>query len=586
MRFCKLVSCALSALVLPCTALTRPSAGHTRDLFLRQILAKSPSYGGFCNCSSGSGEKLKVGIIGAGPAGLYAAVLLDSLGIDYDILESNQRIGGRIFTHRFDQEAWDASKPGEPDYYDYYDVGAMRFPGMEWMDRIIGKANNSLVPYINSKLKPEDQIKLIPYIFQANDTFRLFNDKLIYNQASPSAENFNVLVADGGTINNDTFAAMSPSAVLGGAIRNLVQALVTDFDTGFNMLMQYDAISVRQYMLQKGYSPQQIDWIETIADATTHYDTYSLSEAVMEQWIFYEAPLSSWKCVEGGMGRIVDGLVKIISKTVETTKRVTAIKPADSGALKVVINGDEERTYHHVINTAPLGAMQVMDMTELDLDYRKKLAIRRLQYDPAGKIGMKFKSRWWESLDSGSFQGGQSFSDLPIRRCVYPSYGLDTPDAAGTMIASYTWGQDSARLGAYYTHDDARKRIIEITLRNLAAMHNVTYEFLESQYVDSHLWNWYEGQDTVGAFAIFGPSEYSSMLPALMMPAAEGKLHFAGEALSSGHAWIIGAVNSAYRTVAEILAVERMDHKLAEMVDTWGLVNEVDMGWYSNVFVQ
>lgn len=154
------------------------------------------------------------------------------------------------------------------------------------------------------------------------------------------------------------------------------------------------------------------------------------------------------------------------------------------------------------------------------------------------------------------------------------------------MIASYTWGQDSARLGAYYTHDDARKRIIEITLRNLAAMHNVTYEFLESQYVDSHLWNWYEGQDTVGAFAIFGPSEYSSMLPALMMPAAEGKLHFAGEALSSGHAWIIGAVNSAYRTVAEILAVERMDHKLAEMVDTWGLVNEVDMGWYSNVFVQ
>lgn len=270
----------------------------------------------------------------------------------------------------------------------------MRFPGMEWMDRIIGKANNSLVPYINSKLKPEDQIKLIPYIFQANDTFRLFNDKLIYNQASPSAENFNVLVAEGGTINNDTFAAMSPSAVLGGAIRNLVQALVTDFDTGFNMLMQYDAISVRQYMLQKGYSPQQIDWIETIADATTHYDTYSLSEAVMEQWIFYEAPLSSWKCVEGGMGRIVDGLVKIISKTVETTRRVTAIKPADSGALKVVINGDEERTYHHVINTAPLGAMQVMDMTELDLDYRKKLAIRRLQYDPAGKIGMKFKSRW------------------------------------------------------------------------------------------------------------------------------------------------------------------------------------------------
>jgi monoamine oxidase len=154
------------------------------------------------------------------------------------------------------------------------------------------------------------------------------------------------------------------------------------------------------------------------------------------------------------------------------------------------------------------------------------------------------------------------------------------------MIASYTWGQDSARLGAYFTKDDARKRIVEITLRNLAAMHNLTYEFLQSQYVDSHLWNWYEGEDSVGAFAIFGPGEYSTVLPALMRPAAKGKLHFAGEALSSGHAWIIGAVNSAYRTVAEIFAVEVMDQKLVEMIDMWGLIDEVDMGWYSNIFAE
>jgi monoamine oxidase len=240
---------------------------------------------------------------------------------------------------------------------------------------------------------------MIPYIFQANNTFRLFNDKLVYNQVNPSAETFDVLVSEGGTINNDSFAAMSPGAVFSGAVGDLVQALGVDFDTGFDMLMQYDHISVRQYMLQKGYSPQQIDWIETIADATTHYDTYALSEAVMEQWIFNEAPFDSWLCVEGGMDRIVDGMLKIISKTVETGKRVTAIKPASNGALKVVINGNEERTYDHVINTVPLGAMQVMDMTELDLDYRKKLAIRKLQYDPAGKIGMKFKTRWCVQID-------------------------------------------------------------------------------------------------------------------------------------------------------------------------------------------
>lgn len=47
-------------------------------------------------------------------------MLLDTLGIEYDIYEASDRIGGRIYTHRFDQEAWDKSTPDEPAYYDYY----------------------------------------------------------------------------------------------------------------------------------------------------------------------------------------------------------------------------------------------------------------------------------------------------------------------------------------------------------------------------------------------------------------------------------------------------------------------------------
>ncbi|PHH90838.1 hypothetical protein CDD83_2504 [Cordyceps sp. RAO-2017] len=591
-----LVASALSTLALISSALSgsphirsinpKTSAGNTRDLFLKHILEHSPDYGNFHNLSSSKGEGLKVGIIGAGAAGLYTALLLESLGVDYEILEASERVGGRIYTHRFDEAAWRASKPGEPEYYDYYDVGAMRFPGMKWMDRIIGPSNNSLVSHINSRLpEGEERIKLIPYIFEANNTFRLFNDELAYNQVTPSADTFHVQLA-GGSAANDSFDATSASSVFSNTVEDLVRGLDADFQTGFDMLMKFDGISVRQYLLSKGFSPQQIDWMETVTDSTTHFDTYALSQGVLEQWIFFEAPLDSWVCVEGGMDRITDGMVKIISKPVETRKRVTAIRPAHGGdgALTVVINDQEERTYDHVINTVPLGAMQVMDMKSLDLDYRKKLAIRKLQYDPAGKIGMKFKSRWWENLDSGFFQGGQSFSDLPIRRSVYPSYGLDVPDAPGTMIASYTWGQDSSRLGAYYGQPESRERIVDITLHNLAQTHNVTYDFLRSQYIDSHLWDWYDGQDAVGGFAIFGPDEYSSVMPALMMPAANGRLHFAGEALSSGHAWIIGAVNSAYRTVVEALAVEKMDEKLNQLVDTWGVIDEVDMGWFSHAF--
>ncbi|KJZ74021.1 hypothetical protein HIM_06689 [Hirsutella minnesotensis 3608] len=591
MQLSKLVSSALSAFALSSAAIAGSSTlqsssaapGDRRAEFINRILTQAPQHGDSRNLSSSSGEKLKVGIIGAGAAGLYAAVLLDTLDIDYEILESSERIGGRIFTHRFDQKAWDASRPGQPDYYDYYDVGAMRIPGVPYMDRLIGKANNSLVNYINSKLKPEYRpVKLVPYMYQRNNTFRLFNDKLAYNQVTPSADTFDIPVSGGGTMDNNTFAAMSPSTMFSGAVKDLVQALDKDFDSGFNMLLQFDDLSVRQHLLNKGYSSQQVDWLETIYDATTHYDIYSVAQVVIEQWLINESPLDTWLCVEGGMDLIIKGMVNIIKKTVETRKRVTAIKQAGNGAIAVVINGTEQRTYNHVINTVPLGAMQAMDLTDMNLDYRAKLAIRKIQYDPAGKIGMKFKTRWWESLSSGPFQGGQSFTDLPIRRSVYPSYGINTPGAAGTMIASYTWGQDSARLGAYYNQQDSRETIIEITLRNLAQVHNVTYEFLQSQHIDTHVYNWYEGEHELGAFAKFGPGQYVNNMPVLMRPAAAGKLHFAGEALSSGHAWIVGALNSAYRTVTEVLATEAMDQKLVKMVDTWGLIDNVDMGWYSH----
>ena len=55
---------------------------------------------------------LPVCIIGAGTAGLYTAMILESLGINYHIIDANtrERVGGRLFTYHF---------PGGGKY-DYY----------------------------------------------------------------------------------------------------------------------------------------------------------------------------------------------------------------------------------------------------------------------------------------------------------------------------------------------------------------------------------------------------------------------------------------------------------------------------------
>jgi hypothetical protein len=58
---------------------------------------------------------LKIGIIGAGGAGMYAAMLIQSLELPeftYEILEANpDRCGGRLWTYKFPQAV------GENDYY-------------------------------------------------------------------------------------------------------------------------------------------------------------------------------------------------------------------------------------------------------------------------------------------------------------------------------------------------------------------------------------------------------------------------------------------------------------------------------------
>lgn len=80
---------------------------------------------------------LKICIVGAGISGLYTAMILDSLNIPnltYDILESSDRVGGRLFTHQFDEEE-----------HQYYDVGAGRYPRLKMMNRHVDQGVTKMV---------------------------------------------------------------------------------------------------------------------------------------------------------------------------------------------------------------------------------------------------------------------------------------------------------------------------------------------------------------------------------------------------------------------------------------------------------
>ena len=60
------------------------------------------------------GPKLPVCIVGAGVCGLYVGLILESLGIEFDIMEGSSRVGGRLRTHRFPKNQGRYQYYGEP----------------------------------------------------------------------------------------------------------------------------------------------------------------------------------------------------------------------------------------------------------------------------------------------------------------------------------------------------------------------------------------------------------------------------------------------------------------------------------------
>lgn len=275
-------------------------------------------------------------------------------------------------------------------------------------------------------------------------------------------------------------------------------------------------------------------------------------------------------------------------------KRVTALVPrlevhvGDTFlkcTVEVSVHGEESpRSYDHVISTVPMGCLRMIDTSKCNLSWDFQTAMRCLNYDASVKVALKFRSRWWEEL-RGQI-GGVSYTDRPTRTVVYPSYGIGGPDA--TMIVSYTWAQDALRFGGFTGNganlspsqgqleaSRTEQTMIDIILKDLADIHDIDYNKLRGLLVDYRAYNWYGSPDSAGAFALFGPGQFSSLYPEVTKPPG-GVVHFAGEATSVHHAWVVGALNSAYRTVHEILYAEGRGDLIAKMKKIWGTVDEID----------
>ncbi|KAG8985254.1 hypothetical protein FRB90_004851 [Tulasnella sp. 427] len=478
-----------------------------------------------------------VGILGAGVGGLYTAMILESLGIPFEIMEASGRTGGRLYTHHFYQG----------DKHDYF-----------------------LNPLNGDRLSD----KLIPYLFDSvfNNTFYYYNGVRTIGNNPIGTYDFQATGVDPRLLAIGAKTLLKEQ-VLDDFVPQILHNLRHGGHSGWDHLERSDKYSTRGYMtIVKNLDEVTVDWIESMTFGTGWFDK-ALSELVIEYIAFSEfLAHASYHCLDGGSRVLPDFMTKYIKdkcpKSLHLGKRVTRItytgRPSEPGPdtpIRVHVEGEATpRDYGHVISTLPLPVLRSLDIADAGLDVMQTNALRQLQYGPSEKIGVKFRTQWWRTgmdLDGTPFNivGGQSFSDCVGRTVVYPSYGIPGHAPESTvLIASYSWTEDALRLGSMISAGGLLKnQVKDLVLRDLAKIHNVPYDMLNEEYEDHFGWDWTHDPLTQGAFAFFGPGEFPRLYKSLTRAAAGGRLHFAGEALSTRHAWVVGALDSAWRAVKEML---------------------------------
>ncbi|KAI0840792.1 L-amino acid oxidase [Hypoxylon sp. FL0890] len=317
------------------------------------------------------------------------------------------------------------------------------------------------------------------------------------------------------------------------------------------MKRTFDLFNLTEMSLIPYYlsDPKTLDLFNDHFSARFSKRLSAFSESVIDSFDFdYPGLPSDWYCIDGGTTLLSDAMHKRLKTKVQTEKRVESIsidrESSEDGnmSVKCADETNPRSGYSTVFATPALGCLARMDLRTLELHPSQKDAIRSLHYDDSVKVALQFDYPWW-IVDCGITAGGVASTDLPLRTCVYPSYNLDDgSDKPAVLLATYTWAQDANRMGSLV---------------------NTTNE-------DELAYSWSHDPATAGAFALFGPGQFRNLYPYLTRPAADSKFHIVGEVASAHHAWIVGALDSAYTALYRFLRRFELWDTIEALEENWG----------------
>ncbi len=449
------------------------------------------------------GPRKRVLVLGAGVAGMIAALELVKRGHTPIILEARTWAGGRVYTMR---------APFSPGLH--AEAGAMRIPTthdltMHYIQRL------GLQVYPFTGTNPQ------AYYFLRGTKFRRGALDADFSQIRSQFPGLSAM--------NNVWQLWEQT------VRVYVDKVKNEGDAGWSEILDLlDWLSVRAFLELKGWTEDDIELYGLLSNEEAEMNFAIIS--VLREEILHD--YASLHQIKGGTDQLTEALFKELAPYVRLGAVVRAIgQDQDSAFVHYETQGGrfvEKADY--MICTIPFAVMRHVEVLQ-PFSPAKQKAVRELHYHASGKVFLQCKRRFWEE-DEGIFGGG-TITDLPIRNLFYPEHGQET--GRGVLLASYTWETDAKRWSSLTP--EAR---IERAVEYVAKIHPQILD--ECEGGASMMWQ--DDPYAGGAFALFEPGQETRLFDSIIAP--EGRIHFAGEHTSRLNGWIQGAIESGLRAALEV----------------------------------
>jgi monoamine oxidase len=160
----------------------------------------------------------------------------------------------------------------------------------------------------------------------------------------------------------------------------------------------------------------------------------------------------------GGMGMIGKAFGREVGNLIEYNAKVTGIEQDERGVSVTYLDtkaggAPKVAKAQWCLCTIPAS---ILSQIPLSVGAPMKAAIDALYYDSAIKVGLQFKRRFWEQDES--IYGGITFTDQPNALIGYPASRY-FDDGPGVLLGAYTFGADSIQYAAMPPEERIRKTV-------------------------------------------------------------------------------------------------------------------------------